>query len=65
VSAGSQLPSRLLVVSDGVVTAGAEDTTTMREAVARLAAHGVRRVDALAEGGMRRVESATKACSRP
>ncbi len=52
-SSGSRMPSRLLVVSDGVVTAGALDTTTLREAVAQLAAHGVRRVDALAEGGIR------------
>lgn len=52
-SLGSQQQSRLLVISDGVVTAGADDTTSMREAVAQLAAHGVRRVDALAEGGIR------------
>jgi tetratricopeptide (TPR) repeat protein len=44
--------SRVLIVSDGVVTAGATDTTTLREAVAKLAAHGVRRVDVLAEGGI-------------
>jgi tetratricopeptide (TPR) repeat protein len=49
---GSQ-HGRVLVVSDGVLTAGPEDTTTLREAVARLAAHGVRRLDALAEGGIR------------
>ncbi|MFT3926171.1 MAG: VIT domain-containing protein [Myxococcales bacterium] len=52
-SQGQNQTSRVLVVSDGVVTAGVDDTTTMREAVAQLAAHGVQRVDALAEGGIR------------
>jgi tetratricopeptide (TPR) repeat protein len=44
---------RLLVVGDGVVTAGADDLTSLREAVAKLAAHGVRRLDVIAEGGVR------------
>ncbi|HKP62345.1 MAG TPA: VIT domain-containing protein, partial [Polyangiales bacterium] len=44
--------ARLLVIGDGVITAGIEDTTSLREAVARLGAHGVRRVDVLAEGGI-------------
>ncbi len=52
---GSQVApkSRILIVSDGVITAGQENTTALREAVARLSAHGVRRIDALAEGGLR------------
>jgi hypothetical protein len=44
--------ARVLLVSDGVVTAGVDDSTRLREAVARLAAHGVRRLDVLAEGGI-------------
>ena len=50
---------RVLVVGDGVVTAGAEDTLALREAVAKLAAHGVQRLDVLAEGGIRDDESLT------
>jgi hypothetical protein len=44
--------ARMLLVGDGVITAGIEDSTRLREAVARLAAHGVRRFDVLAEGGI-------------
>ncbi len=44
--------SRLLVIGDGVITAGVAGTTELREAVARLAAHGVRRLDVLGEGGI-------------
>jgi cytochrome c-type biogenesis protein CcmH/NrfG len=44
--------SRVLVVSDGVVTAGASDTIGLREAIAKLAAHGATRLDVLAEGGI-------------
>jgi len=44
--------SRVLVVGDGVITAGPAGTLELREAVAKLAAHGVRRLDALAEGGI-------------
>ncbi len=43
---------RVLVVTDGVITAGAEDAGSLREAVTRLAAHGVRRLDVMAEGGI-------------
>ncbi len=43
---------RVLVISDGVLTAGLDDSTALREAVAKLAAHGVRRLDALGEGGI-------------
>jgi tetratricopeptide (TPR) repeat protein len=50
---GSVKPhARLLVVSDGVVTAGASDTTALREAIAKLAAHGAARLDVLGEGGI-------------
>jgi hypothetical protein len=45
--------ARVLVVGDGVVTAGDENTTRLREAVAKLAAHGVRRLDVFAQGGIR------------
>ncbi|HEX6242797.1 MAG TPA: VIT domain-containing protein [Polyangiales bacterium] len=45
--------ARLMIVSDGLVTAGESDATRLREAVARLAAHGLRRVDVVAEGGVR------------
>lgn len=45
--------ARLLLVSDGVITAFTADTTSLREAVATLAAHGLRRLDVLAEGGIR------------
>jgi tetratricopeptide (TPR) repeat protein len=51
--------ARVLVVGDGVVTAGADDTTALREAVAKLAAHGVQRLDVLGEGGIRDLESLT------
>ena len=44
--------SRVLVVSDGVITAGASDTISLREAIAKLAAHGAERLDVLAEGGI-------------
>jgi tetratricopeptide (TPR) repeat protein len=43
---------RVLVVGDGVITAGVEDSTRLREAVTRLAAYGVKRLDVLAEGGI-------------
>jgi tetratricopeptide (TPR) repeat protein len=43
---------RLIVMGDGVVTAGHDSTTALREAAAKLAAHGVRRIDAIAEGGI-------------
>jgi len=44
--------TRVLVVGDGVITAGVEDSTRLREAVTRLAAYGVKRLDVLAEGGI-------------
>lgn len=47
--------SRVLVVSDGVITAGTDNTLALREAVAKLSVHGVRRLDALVEGGIRDV----------
>jgi len=51
--------ARVLLIGDGVVTAGADDTTALREAVAKLAAHGVQRLDVLGEGGIRDLESLT------
>jgi tetratricopeptide (TPR) repeat protein len=44
--------ARALIVSDCVTTAGASDTTRLKEAVAQLSAHGLRRLDVLAEGGI-------------
>lgn len=44
--------ARLLLISDGMVTAGEEDVTRLREDIARLSAHGVARLDVLAEGGV-------------
>jgi tetratricopeptide (TPR) repeat protein len=44
---------RILLVSDGVVTAGQDNTLRLCEGVAKLAAHGVRRLDALVEGAIR------------
>jgi tetratricopeptide (TPR) repeat protein len=49
---GGAVHPRMLLVGDGVITAGIEDSTALREAVARLAAHGVQRLDVLAEGGI-------------
>jgi len=49
--------ARVLLIGDGVVTAGADDTTALREAVAKLAAHGARRMDVLGEGGLRDAET--------
>ncbi|KAF0162921.1 MAG: hypothetical protein FD160_4137, partial [Caulobacteraceae bacterium] len=48
---------RVLLIGDGVVTAGADDTTSLREAVAKLAAHGVKRLDVLAENGIQDLET--------
>jgi hypothetical protein len=51
----AQRPSghgRLLLSSDGVVTAGDDDGMRLREAVAKLAAHGIGRLDVLAEGSL-------------
>lgn len=44
--------ARVLLIGDGMVTAGEEDNTRLREAVAKLAAHGVTRLDVLAEGAV-------------
>jgi hypothetical protein len=44
---------RVLLISDGVLTAGEDNTLRLREAVTKLSAHGVRRLDALVEGGIR------------
>jgi hypothetical protein len=44
---------RLLIVSDGMLTAGELDGTRLREAVTRLSAHGLVRLDVLAEGSVR------------
>lgn len=54
--------ARMLLVGDGVITAGVEDSTRLREAVARLAAHGVRRFDVLAEGGITDRETLALLC---
>jgi tetratricopeptide (TPR) repeat protein len=54
---GSARHARVLLVGDGVVTAGADDTTNLREAVAKLAAHGAQRMDVLGEGGIRDAET--------
>jgi len=51
-SASASGHERVLLVGDGVVTAGLEGSTALREAVTRLAAHGVRRLDVVAEGGI-------------
>jgi tetratricopeptide (TPR) repeat protein len=57
VAAGASPHPRVLLIGDGVITAGQDDTTGLREAVAKLAAHGVRRLDVLAEGGIQDRES--------
>jgi Vault protein inter-alpha-trypsin domain len=44
---------RVLVVSDGVATAGPEDGAVVAGAARELAGKGVRRIDAIAVGGMR------------
>jgi tetratricopeptide (TPR) repeat protein len=44
---------RVLLVTDGVATAGDTETATLRAAVRALGAHGVERVDVLAFGGLR------------
>ena len=49
---GGSAHARVLLIGDGVVTAGADDSTALREAVAKLAAHGVKRLDALVENGI-------------
>jgi hypothetical protein len=56
---GSDRHARVLLIGDGVVTAGPDDTTALREAVAKLAAHGVQRLDVLGEGGIRDHEALT------
>jgi tetratricopeptide (TPR) repeat protein len=45
--------ARLLILSDGMLTAGELDGTRLREAVTRLSAHGLKRLDVLAEGSVR------------
>jgi tetratricopeptide (TPR) repeat protein len=45
--------ARLLILSDGMLTAGELDGTRLREAVTRLSAHGLRRLDVVAEGSVR------------
>jgi hypothetical protein len=44
---------RLLIVSDGVVTAGSEKGDELKAQLAKLAALGIRRADVLAVGGIR------------
>ena len=44
--------SRLLVVSDGIVTAGEGEIAGVRAAAERVAAAGIRRADALLDGGI-------------
>jgi outer membrane protein OmpA-like peptidoglycan-associated protein len=44
---------RMLMVTDGVATAGATDGGVLRDAIATLKTHGVRRLDAMVTGGLR------------
>jgi hypothetical protein len=48
---------RLLLSSDGILTAGDDDGMHLREAVTKLSAHGFRRLDVLAEGGVQDVDA--------
>lgn len=43
---------RLVLVGDGVVTAGADESSTLQERLRALAGVGVRRVDAIVDGGI-------------
>ena len=45
--------ARVLLVSDGIATAGPTDTVALREAVAALRRAGVQRLDAIVDGGVR------------
>jgi hypothetical protein len=49
---------RALVITDGMITAGLSDTTRLKEAVAQLSAHGLHRLDVLAEGGIQDTDTA-------
>jgi len=44
--------TRLLVVSDGIATAGSPQLVQLQDAVRALAAHGIERIDAIADGGI-------------
>jgi tetratricopeptide (TPR) repeat protein len=50
---GQSLFDRMLIVSDGVVTAGSERGDELKAQVAKLAALGIQRTDVLAVGGIR------------
>jgi tetratricopeptide (TPR) repeat protein len=50
--AGGRYP-RVLLITDGVATAGDVETSSLRAAVRALSARGVERLDALAMGGLR------------
>ncbi len=47
---------RLMLVTDGVVTAGEDDAHALRERVAKLEGAGVQRLDVLVDGGIRDAE---------
>jgi TonB family protein len=49
---GKDVQPRVLLVSDGIVTAGESDYGSLQESVARLQARGVERFDALVDGGI-------------
>jgi hypothetical protein len=51
-SGGRKMP-RVLLVTDGVATAGDTETRALKAAVKALGAHGVERLDVLAVGGLR------------
>jgi tetratricopeptide (TPR) repeat protein len=50
---GQSLFDRMLIVSDGVVTAGSEQGDELKAQVAKLASLGIQRADVLAVGGIR------------
>ena len=43
---------RILLVSDGIATSGERDHAKLRDAVSRLQAGGVKRFDAVVDGGI-------------
>jgi len=52
-AASQKLPARLIIVGDGVATAGDIERDALRKAASDLAGAGVQRIDAVVDGGLR------------
>lgn len=59
VAGAGALGSRLLLVGDGVITAGEDEASALQEQLRALGARGLRRVDAIVDGGIQDEQTLT------